>query len=141
MFAALISVVIKLLDLYLNTVYYIREIIIRVLALLCNVLITQKPGKFRILYAELHGKKRYDITTVVKLFYVIDTILSMGSLCTWLEKFGHKPESATLIMTFVSGGDVCVSRLNLDDDIELLTGEDSTDVELSKIRHKVIFTI
>jgi len=77
-----------------------------------------------LIYAESDGM---DITGIMYQYYKYDTALSVSSAQYWLQRFGiHSHE---LIIVYSRRSDIIVSRIDLDNNIELLTRTECFDMQ------------
>ena len=69
-----------------------------------------------------------DVTTSIRFYYYIDNVLSVASMQRWLAKCGVKTSSVLII--FKTNEILRYSHIDLDNDKELLTNTDFTDVTI-----------
>ncbi len=70
-----------------------------------------------------------DITPIIKYFYRYTTIHSCARLQNWLKTFGHKVDTITVI--FLSENKICLSKLDLNSDTELLLNKELMDGDIT----------
>lgn len=131
----LIQIIFTLQDGYIWSCEKLRTIFVQILY--ATYFITRSPPKSSILYAYCND---IDVTLIIKYFYYLDETLSVASMQRWLNKFKIKASKITIVFTNVVLNTTYVntSQIDLNDEVELLTGKDirSGDVSLNEISSK-----
>jgi hypothetical protein len=77
-----------------------------------------------------------DLTSIIRAYYRYDTLTSCYSLQKWCTRFGYKVSIIDLL--FTRGGITYYARVNLDNDIELNTKKETSDMALGELAGTVV---
>jgi hypothetical protein len=77
-----------------------------------------------------------DLTSITLAYYTYDTLLSCYSLQKWYTRFNYTVSTVDIL--FIRDGCTYYSRVDLDNDIELNTKKDASDMSLDRLPGTII---
>lgn len=119
----LIAVILYMQDLYIDLSAFLYKYYIKMIVLFAKFISWFKQGDVKIIAAV--DDDGNDITHIVKLYYVIDTIMSVASLHRWLLKFKNPCDYITLIIK--NNKDTQITIIDLDKETDSLTSQPLPD--------------